>query len=917
MSTDDREPRGAAERMRAVALAGARLIEARTLDQLREVVREACARVMCFDFMSLAQYDPAAHTLTFAGRHDEREGYIPPETMHIAGTPSERAIAERRSVVTHRSSEAAGWGARLVGNQQRSESAIRTPVLARDRVLAVVTVQSYTPGLYTPEDVEVLETLAAITAPALLNVEYLADRERAEAALRASEERLRAQIDAIPIATYLWRRRGDELVLEGYNQAALVETEGRVARVRGTSTEWFRAENPEVVRNLETCYEERSAIRSDLRYHRGGGLADRWMIANYTYVAPDTVMVHTQDITERKHAESALRDSEQRLRQVLDALPVGVILTDGAGQITWCNPASEQIWGGSRGVGVEDYDVYRAWHPSGERIASREWAAARALRGEETLGEVVEIETFDGARKTILNSATSLRDSEGRIGGAIWVQQDITEQRALEARRRTLAAALEGLRDGVCLMTPEGEIVFANETFCNLLDFDAALVPGARWNQLIAGDGEAGTCLRAAAGEGRWSGRVRRPRGDGGAELPLDVLLRRVELEGGRPGFLFGMVQDATGQIEKERQLRRAERLAGVGTLIGGVAHELNNPLQAILGFSQLLLLTERSENDREILAMMRRETERVAKIVADLKQIARSTQERVTERAPVDLNDVVRHVLKVQSYGLSTRGVEVVEELAGALPPVLADRGQVEQVVINLVVNAQQAMEASSGPRRLVVGTRATPGGAALCVADSGPGIPAHNVERIFDPFFTTKPPGEGMGLGLSLVHSIVTEHGGELRVESEPGSGATFHVELPLAPEGHTPAAPAPGASPPRPLRLLVVDDEPSVRRVMAIYLSGRGHTVDQASEGLTALNLLEHNSYDVILSDLRMPGLDGEAFLSELRRRGSRAHVIFLTGDVSAAGERLGRAGVPILLKPVRLEEVARLVEESARG
>ncbi|MEW5928765.1 MAG: ATP-binding protein [Gemmatimonadota bacterium] len=372
-------------------------------------------------------------------------------------------------------------------------------------------------------------------------------------------------------------------------------------------------------------------------------------------------------------------------------------------------------------------------------------------------------------------------------------------------------------------------------------------------------------------------------------------------------------------EASREGRLRRAERLASLGTLLGGVAHELNNPLAAIKSFAQLLLMDERPPEDQEALEVIEREAARAAKIVADLRLVARQTERSGGAREPVQLNDVVRGVLEIRGYTLQTHNVELRADLARDLPPVYADRGDMEQVVLNLVLNAEHSLADHPGERRLIVRTRPSALGVSLQVVDSGPGIPGEHLERIFDPFWTTKEPGQGTGLGLSLVHGIVVEHGGEIRVDSEPGRGAAFAVDLP-----RTPGSAGRGASPQatRPLRVLVVDDEAPIRRSLARFLERRGHRVDEAADGREALALIgdaAHARYDVILADLRMPGLSGDRLLAELRAGGTGAEerLVFITGDAlgEAAAAGIAAAGVPVVFKPFELEQVARAVERRA--
>src|SRR5690606_3780933 len=200
-------------------------------------------------------------------------------------------------------------------------------------------------------------------------------------------------------------------------------------------------------------------------------------------------------------------------------------------------------------------------------------------------------------------------------------------------------------------------------------------------------------------------------------------------------------------------------------------------------GFTELMLLNEQRSEDREALETMAREANRAAGIVSNLRLLARRTQEGVV-MGPVDVNDAVRHVFKLRRYALDTHNISATQELDPALTFVWADRGQIEQVVLNLVVNAEQALAAVDGPRRLNVRTRLEGDTAVLEVEDNGPGIRPAERERIFDPFWTTKPPGVGLGLGLSLVHNIVTDHNGRIRLEAGSEGGAHFIIELPAVP-------------------------------------------------------------------------------------------------------------------------------------
>ncbi|HEU0079254.1 MAG TPA: ATP-binding protein, partial [Longimicrobiaceae bacterium] len=395
-----------------------------------------------------------------------------------------------------------------------------------------------------------------------------------------------------------------------------------------------------------------------------------------------------------------------------------------------------------------------------------------------------------GGRTLGCIAALDLRPREWSAGEAEVLRDfAVLAAREVEAaageRDGLAAAALEEFGEPVAITDRAGRFRYANAAHARTLGY----VPG-RSAELKVDDflpeGEARARFAEGAAEARsgggWRGRIAF-RTLAGAEVPMEVSLGAVRDAAGEE-LLFAVARDATGEASREGQLRRAERLASLGTLLGGVAHELNNPLAAIKSFAQLLLLDERPLEDQEALEVIEREAARAAGIVADLRLVARQTERSGGARGPVQLNDVVRGVLEMRRHTLRTHGVEVRAELARDLPPVHADPVEMEQVVLNLVLNAEHSLAGHPGERRLIVRTRPSATGVALRVTDSGPGIPREHLERIFDPFWTTREPGRGTGLGLSLVHGIVTEHGGTIRVDSEPGRGAAFGVELPRAP-------------------------------------------------------------------------------------------------------------------------------------
>jgi PAS domain S-box-containing protein len=632
------------------------------------------------------------------------------------------------------------------------------------------------------------------------------------------------------------------------------------------------------------------------------------------------ILAHGLDVTEQARTQERLRTAEAHYRRLVTTAPLTVYALDSAGCFIELNPAAERLLQRpaetligrrfSEIIAPEDRD--RA-----------EGMFRRAIAGAvEQDGESLRIVRPSGEQRLLNVTFAPIRDAQ--VTGVHGIARDITEERAREHRARMLTAALDNLHEGVSVMTAAGEFLYANAAHARLLGYDPDAADGVTLNSFLGNEPGDVDQLRQVFDtireEESWSGRIRSRRRLDGETIPLDAFISRV-WEGERELF-FVVLRDASSAISRDQHLRRVERLASVGTLIGGVAHELNNPLHAIRNFAELMLLDDRAADDRESLEIIRREADRAAKVVADLRLIARETQDEVGTRTPVDLNDVVQHVLRVRRYSLDTNNVRVREDLGAALPPVLANRSEIEQVILNLVVNAEQAMAAQARERTLILRTRHTPGGAVLHVVDSGPGISPDHLTRIFDPFFTTKSPGEGTGLGLSLVHSIITEHGGHIEVDSEVGQGTAFRFDLPRAPD-QTAGAPETGAAADEPhvsLRVLVVDDEPAIRSVTARFLTRSGHRVDSAVEGEEALRMIRESDYDLILSDLRMPGLSGEELYAKLSEMGGglEERVVFLTGDVASesVARLIAETDVPVLVKPIAFDHLARTVRAAAR-
>ncbi len=369
------------------------------------------------------------------------------------------------------------------------------------------------------------------------------------------------------------------------------------------------------------------------------------------------------------------------------------------------------------------------------------------------------------------------------------------------------------------------------------------------------------------------------------------------------------------------QQLLQAEKMAALGQTISGVAHELNNPLATILSWSERLAERPLDEGTKRGVEVILGEAERAARIVRSLLTFARKRQ---STRHLIDINTVVRETLSLRAYEQRVSNVVVIEALAGGLPQVLVDPHQIQQVLLNLIINAEHAMLAANGRGSLVVRSWHDMEREAVCVEvnDDGPGVPQEVKSKIFDPFFTTKEVGQGTGLGLTVAYAIIQEHGGRIRVESHPNGGASFYVELPVTAEKSVVKKPPVTAPPMEVVRgasVLLVEDEHALATAVSEALRDSGLQVDHAGDGHDALaRLRETQDYDLVICDLKMPRVDGmtlyraiAAAAPELARR-----VIFVTGDVAGTdAERfLEESGCRWLAKPFRLADLLRAVRET---
>ena len=628
------------------------------------------------------------------------------------------------------------------------------------------------------------------------------------------------------------------------------------------------------------------------------------------------IVASLRDVTDERRARDAVVQSEARYRNLFESASDAIYTVDLDGTFTSVNEATVTLSGWSR--------THLLGHSSRMLFDDDELALVREEFRHSVAGEAVRFECFlrcaTGERRLISVTNTPIRHGL-QVIGVLGVARDVTVEReraaALERSEARYTRLVESASDAIFTLDVAGCFTAVNRSLERGVGRSRAELLGTPFAGVIdARDLAAARRLLGDTMSGqRCRGAFRFHAADGGVRH--GSLIASPVFEDGRIVGALGIMRDVTDDQHLAEQLLQQEKLAAVGQLVSGVAHELNNPLAGVMSYAELLLASAATLDHDTRLAVetIHHEAMRAAKIVSSLQTFAR---QQPTERRDADLNAIVTDTLALRRYALRAAQIELDVALDPALPRTWADPFQLQQVVLNLLANAEQALAEWIGPRRIVVSTRYVAERIVIAVADTGPGVTDDHRDRIFNPFFTTKPVGEGTGLGLSISDGIVRQHGGRIRVESQPGTGATFLVEIPVVaapPEEIAGATPAPASRATQGRHVLVVDDEPAMRAAMGNFLSSLGHGVTVAAGGLEARALLTANEYDVVLLDLRMPDLGGDTLYRELLDTDPRhaSRVVFVTGDTQSAHavHFLEEAGRPSVSKPFQLDDLAAVL------
>ena len=530
------------------------------------------------------------------------------------------------------------------------------------------------------------------------------------------------------------------------------------------------------------------------------------------------------------------------------------------------------------------------------------WLGAPIVAVGRTIGAVA----LEGERPHTLDE-TGLLFARAALAQAAIALENARLVELLSSGKREWEQTVDAISQAICYVDPLGIVRRANRVFAELIRLPVTALPGRPWLTLVPP---------------AWAEPVARLLGTPGAP-PVDVragerILLVTAIPTGEPGAAVVLFEDQTEKRRLQEQLLQSEKMSAIGQLIAGVAHDLNNPLASVVGFSDLLgEAADVPPRLAEPLAIIRHEAERASNIVRNLLSFARRQE---GEREVQSIKPILESTVLLLRNQMMAHRVELTFEAEPGLPEVEVHANQIKQVFVNIIHNAAQAIAGAGRPDgRISMVARVYLDGVAVTISDNGPGMPEAVAQRVFEPFFTTKPEGGGTGLGLAICQGIVKEHGGRITLDPGPGTGAIFTVELPGGSVRPRPAVPVPAeaatARPAGPLRILVVDDEPHILHYMQATLESWGHQVELARDGSQALKRALKQPFDLIICDLRMPRLGGREMYRSLAQMHPAVanRIIFATGD-TVRGDTLAfleELGRPFLQKPFKLDELRRVL------
>jgi PAS domain S-box-containing protein len=758
----------------------------------------------------------------------------------------------------------------------------------------------------------------------------ITERKQAEEALRLSEEKYRKIVNNIQDIIYSYQPDGtltfvsESVRRMGYEPQELVD--------HSIFGFLHPDDLPHVMRSFE------NAVLHNLHEHvecrlrtKGGGYI--WFEENSEPTFQDGILLQVnaiaRDISGRKAAEMALRESEEKYRWLVEQLNEGILVSDLEDVITFANPRMAEMLGYTveELVGRKDTILLPE-----EAMPEYQQRAQRRFTG---ISDQYEVELIkkDGMKAHFLVSGTPLKNQAGEWVGSFGVLSDITEWKRAQEELKRLSTAIEQATDSIIISDTLGRILYANpasQTLTGLAHsalidnslsaFRSSKQPESFYRQIWA---------TVRKGE-TWSGHLTNVRADG-TRYETTTTMSPVRDATGFIRYVVTSSRDITREAELEVQLRHSQRMEAIGVMAGGIAHDFNNILTPVMGYTEMAL--NRPGLDAKVADYLREIAsagQRASELVQQILTFSRQTEQ---VKKPVPVDSIIKESLKLLRAGIPS-SIAIRQRIGGLGVQTLADASQIHQVVMNLCTNAFHAMRETGGVLEVVLDALEVEAPLALLgatlpageylrlrVSDNGRGMDEETRKKIFLPFFTTKRIGEGTGLGLSIVHGIVMGMGGGISVESEPGKGTSFLVYLPSV--KRTPLTEA-VLNPPAPKgseRILVVDDEGVIGAMLEDGLTFSGYEVEVTEFPAHALALVKQDParFDLVITDLMMPEMTGSELARKLWEVRRDLPIVLMTGYTESLEEESAKemGFAQLLRKPVSLSLIAQCVRAVLDG
>jgi len=619
------------------------------------------------------------------------------------------------------------------------------------------------------------------------------------------------------------------------------------------------------------------------------------------------------------------RQSEIRFTELFAALREGIFLSSPDGELLDVNPALVRMLGYESKQDLQSMNLRDVYLDPEQRDS----LVREVLDKSSIEDRAIILRRKDGRAIHCLISSAVTRDTAGhvlRIQGTI---VDVSERRQMEVHlheeQEFVRSLVASFPDMIAVLDLKGVYTFMSPLVQDVLGRPATDFLGKSLGESVHQDDAAklrSTFQKIALGQGTDSQFEYRTKHANGTWRVLRASASPLYDAAGTISGVVASARDVTEVKRTEQQASQKEKLAAMGEMMAGVAHELNNPLTAILGISDLVRERAVDDSMRHQIDTVLKQARRAATIVQNLLVFSRPS---ILKQTKVQIDLIVKQALDAQRPSLQQKKINVEFHAAPGLPPIEGDPKLLVQGFSNLISNAEQAIGVSSDSGSLRISAALKDGKIVLDFSDDGPGIAPENIGKIFDPFFTTRRPSGGTGLGLTISQAIVKEHGGKIEVESTPGAGATFRVLLPVAVEEPRPAAigargvvPSPsGSAELRGHSVFVVDDEESIREIVQEGLAARGMIVEGAASSEEALSHLTTHQYEFVLCDFNLPGLNGEQLFDRMRShaQGAAPRFVFMTGALFDPAQiaKFEKRGASVVQKPFHVAALATLLTQ----